>query len=182
MILTFSSFLLFHQSSNYVSARVKLNSTGALECASRPPTCIGLWSSTLRGLLTTLNHFQSILEVILVKLKGTPRYRARVPVIMTHRKVRICDKNAHLAFVPSEGPRQVDSYSVSHSWPPTTDVVCATSPSRVPIERSLANNQKFVQKSGVRLWFSITWGFKQVQYLKHIITKNGSKASACWSV
>ena len=48
-------------------------------------------------------------------IKGTPTWLKRVPVIMTHRKVRIRDKNAYLTLVPSESSRQADSYSMSHS-------------------------------------------------------------------
>ena len=48
-------------------------------------------------------------------LKGTPRHRVQVPVVMTHRKVRIRDKNAYLTLVPSESSHQADSYSMSHS-------------------------------------------------------------------
>ena len=59
--------------------------------------------------------------------------------------------NAYLTLVSSESSGHADSCSMSHSRLPITDVVCATSTSRVPIESSLANNQKFVQKTGVPL-------------------------------
>ena len=92
---------------------------------------------------------------------------------MTHRKVGIRDKNAYLTLVPSESSRQADSYSMSHSWLPTTDVVCATSTSRVPIESSLVDNQKFVQKSGVPLSLSCESKLLK-KWLEPAINKRGS--------
>ena len=126
-------------------------------CAICAVYCTGL-SRILHSTVSYIARWFSMLHCALIIMlrycfKGIPRYRARVSVIMTHRKVRIRDKNAYLTLVPSESSRQADSYSISHSWLPTTDVVCATSTSRVPIESSCTNNQTFVQKSGVPL----TW-------------------------
>ena len=66
-----TNWIMYHSANTSApeTDHLKLNSTGALECASRPPTYIGLWSSTLREFWATLNHFSSILEVILVKRK-----------------------------------------------------------------------------------------------------------------
>ena len=50
-----------------------------------------------------------------IPLKELRRELKRIPTIMTHRKVRIRDKNAYLTLVPSESSRQADSGSMSHS-------------------------------------------------------------------